>query len=501
MQGSRREALVRALVRVPPALWLACVLCIGAGLWLDAHRRFPWDITVLDAMEYADIARHLANGQGFTTSLVYPAEIEFGVSHEHPSLVRPPVWPLLLAGGFALFGAHDAVAHAVLGALHLATLAASMALAGSLAGLPAALAAGLAVGSSPQILSLSMLAGADPALGLWFLLAWLGVARRSEPFWIGGVCALAYLTRYNGLALIGAVLCVLLLRDGRAARRDILRCVLGFALVALPWWVRNALVAGDPFFSLYRWGAYFSPIGRTGNTETLLHMLEPDVSSALAMHPVAKLRLLLPMILLQWPPASANLSACFALLLACWRRDRVAWGILLLSAATTGIIAIALPRGRYFVPLLPALLAVGAASWLRYGGRARWIGLALLLLAPVLPSWPREAPDLALYRALLREPPPHPAPGAREPWVACLSPDDLVFAEDASRVVWETGALTIWLAAGEADFWTIALRYPIDFVRIRTRKDLLTPRFEAEFEAPPECGGTLYRRRESARAR
>ena len=162
MEGSRRQALARALARVPSAFWVACVLLSSAALWLDAHRRYPWDLRVLDAMEYGDIARHLANGQGFTTSLVYPAELEFGVSHAHPSLVRPPVWPLLLAGGFALFGVHDWVAHALLGAVQLATLAAAMALAWSLAGRAAGLTAGVAVGASSQILSASMLAGAEP---------------------------------------------------------------------------------------------------------------------------------------------------------------------------------------------------------------------------------------------------------------------------------------------------------------------------------------------------
>ena len=333
------------------------------------------------------------------------------------------------------------------------------------------------------------------------MLAWLGVARRSDPFWIGGVCALAYLTRYNGIALIGAVLFALFVGGGRNRRRDVLRCLFGFALVASPWWIRNALVAGNPLFSLYRWGVYLSPVGRARNTETLLHMIAPDLGSPLAMHPIAKLRLLLPMLVLQWPPASANLAACAGLLLACWRRSPVALGHLLLAAATTGIVAIALPRGRYFVPLLPALLAIGAASWLRYGGRARGVGVALLLLAPVLPTWPPEAGDLAFFRAVLRAEPGRVSRSEAEPWVACLSPADLVVAERASDVVWKTGATTIWLTCSEADFWTIVERYPVDFARVTRRKDLLTPRFHAAFEPVPDCGPTLYRRRESGSGR
>jgi len=498
MQESRRRFVARALESAP-AVWVAFVLLVGAGCWWDAHRRVPWDIQVLDAMEYADIGRHLARGEGFTTSLIYPAELEFGVGHEHPSLVRPPVWPLMLAAGFALGGERDDVAQVLLGVLQLATIAAALALSWTLAGAVAGVAAGLAVATSPEMLGLSMLNGADPALALWFALGWLGVARRIDPFWVGGICALAYLTRYNGVALFVAVVCVMVASGGRAAWRDVARCSFGFAAVSLPWWVRNALVAGDPFFSLYRWGAYFSPTARIGNTKTLLNMLQPDIHSEFAMDPVTKLRVSLPMILLHWPPASANLSACVALVLGSVRRDRLAWGVLLLAVATTLIVAIALPRGRYFVPLVPSLLGVGAACWLRHGGRLRGVGLALLLLAPVLPTFPQEAADLSLYRAALRGPPTKSPRIEPEPWAACVKAGDLVLAEDASRVVWDTGAVTIWMAASNADFWTILERYPVDSVLIESRRDLLTGRFRQEFVAPPECGGALYRRRTPAR--
>ena len=64
MQRSPRETITRAFERVPSALWVTCVLVIGVACWLDAHRRLPWDIVGLDAMEYADIARHLAKTEG-----------------------------------------------------------------------------------------------------------------------------------------------------------------------------------------------------------------------------------------------------------------------------------------------------------------------------------------------------------------------------------------------------------------------------------------------------
>lgn len=59
-------------------LWLVPVLAMG--LWLAEHRAVPWALSVGgDEMEYADIARRIARGDGFTTSLIYPAELDYGV--------------------------------------------------------------------------------------------------------------------------------------------------------------------------------------------------------------------------------------------------------------------------------------------------------------------------------------------------------------------------------------------------------------------------------------
>jgi hypothetical protein len=218
-------------------------------------------------------------------------------------------------------------------------------------------------------------------------------------------------------------------------------------------------------------------------------MLEPDPGAATAMHPLEKLRLLLPTFFLRSPFVAANLAACVGVGLAALRRDRLAWVFAALAVASTIGLALALPRGRYFAPLFPALAALGVAAWLRFGGRLRFAGAALVLAAPLLPAFPPEAPDLILLRELVLAPrsfePEHP-------YTACIRAGDLVVAEDASRVAWITDATTIWLPASRRDFWRVVEAHPVDWVHLERRTELVDERFTARFPPRPECGPGLY---------
>jgi hypothetical protein len=64
-----------------------------------------------EAMDMAQLARHIARGQGFTTYLIRPLSLwqlkQFANDHEqrlmqHPDLCNPPLYPLVLAGLFRL---------------------------------------------------------------------------------------------------------------------------------------------------------------------------------------------------------------------------------------------------------------------------------------------------------------------------------------------------------------------------------------------------------------
>ncbi len=474
-------------------LLLCLVLVVALGTWVHAHRRVPWVLWGGDETEYADIGRRLGRGEGFTTGIIYPAELlRWGADRAHPSVVRPPLWPLELGMAFALAGPGDAVVHATTLFAYLAVVGAATALATSLAGPWVGALAGLATAISPPVLYLAVLATPEPAFALWIGLTFLLLARAAHPVWIGLACGLTYLTRYNGIALLPVAALLVLWRNRRLA--PALACATGFLLVALPWWVRNVLVAGNPFYSLYNLTPYVAP-GVISYTKMLIHMLEPDFSSPAAINPWVKARQVLPELLRFWPPASANLVACIGVILAGLRRDRLALGWLALAAATTASIAFAFPRGRYFAPLVPVMIALGAAGWMRYGGRLRLPALVLLLLAPALPPLPPEASDLSVVRWFVAH-----AEGVRRPteWAPCLSGRPLVIAEDAPLVNWVSDTVAIWLPASEADLWRITERWPVGFLQVTSRRDVLTPRVLQRFVARPECGPHLWQRRVAA---
>lgn len=469
--------------RTSPRL-VAAALLLGGLAWSLNHVGIPWALESGDAHEYAEMARRLAHGDGFTTGVLYPAELWLGVGPDHPAVKFPPLWPLLLAGPFVLFGAHASVVHAVVGVCFALLVALSAALAARLAGGAAGVVAALAVASCPLLLALSL----DGVSEIPFALAvaagfWL-CAVEAPPWSIGLACGLAYLTRYNGAVLLPMALGLLAVR--RAPVRSLAACALGFAAVALPWWIRNTLVAGSPTYSLLNLNLHIAPVmTRLGGS--LFFQLEPDFTSRVAADPLVKARQQLPLLLRQLPFASANLAAFAGVLLACWRRDALSLGFAFCAGTTLLVVAFALAMGRYFAPFLPVMLALGVAGWLRYGGRLRVPALALLLLAPLLPSFPAPLPDVAWIRGF-----PHEA-RARGPRQAaadapCLEGHPLVLAEDAARLVWRHDVIAIYAPSRPEVIRRIAERYPIALAYLPDAGRLP----DTGFAARPDCGPGWY---------
>jgi 4-amino-4-deoxy-L-arabinose transferase-like glycosyltransferase len=475
--------------------WLLLAGIFAASLWLGVQQEIPFRYASNDAAEYADVARRLARGDGFTTSLIYPAELEFGVHREHPALVRPPLWPSLLAAAFVVFGPGEWAIQVVLLGLYVLSVVLAGLLGQRLAGLGAGIVAASAVAVAPDTLALSLVGMTETLYGVCILLVLWLLARGSHPVWVGVGCAALYLTRYNGIVLLPFALLYLVLSDSESRGRRVSYCLLGFVLLASPWWVRNTLVTGEPFFTYYQWAIYFPVTGRTYTT-TLLHLINPTPDSPLAMDPLEKVRILLPLMFLNWPLAAANFSACVGLGIACVKRNALGISFAGLAVATTVGLSLALPRGRYFAPLFPGLLVLGVAGWWSLKGRVKWLGLALLLASPLLPPVIDPAPDLVFARGLLGD---HEGRTDEEEAVFARCVRDqptppIIVAEDASRVVWQTDATTIWLPATSEDFWRIVSEYPVRFVYMVTRQDLLGPRFSATFAPRKDCGPGFYER-------
>lgn len=451
-----------------------------------------------DALEYALMARQIADGEGFTTNLIYPPALWLGIDAA-PAVIRPPLWPLVLAGPFAAFGADPGVARGVLVGLFAALVATSAALGATRGGPIAGGIAAVAVAISPETRLLALDAVSETLFALTIMLALLACARGASPFAVGLCSGLAYLTRYNGAILLPVLLGLVLAR--RPTPRALVTCVSGFVAVASPWWIRNLLVTGHPFYSLLELNLWVTP-EPTPFGGSLFFQQEPDLASPAAADPREKLASQLPFLLARLPFASANLTACAGVLLGCLRRDLLCLAFTAICAATLVVTALALPLGRYLVPLLPAMMALGAAAWMRHGGRLRVPALALLLLAPALPRVPAQLPDLALLRAAWeaeREAGPGAAPVRETPAAlrACLVGRPVVIAEAAVArgLAWDTDAIVIFAPLSPAGFWRIVEEQPVAFAQRRGLGTLPAERFEAEFAPRPDCGPGLYERR------
>jgi hypothetical protein len=265
----------------------------------------------------------------------------------------------------------------------------------------------------------------------------------------------------------------------------------------LPWWIRNAVVTGDPFFSFYGQLAYHDHVPakrvRPSYTYSVMHYLDPTTSPTRLDSPFEKLRSLLPILIKSSPLYSASLVACVGVVVGCIRRNRLTLVFAAFAVLSTIAIALVLPRGRYFAPLFPMLLVFGAIGWRSLGNWPGALGMAGILASPLLPSPIPPPSDLAYVQAMIARPRP---PSSPPRWKSCIASDDLVVSELASDMAWKTDATTIWLPATEADLWNVLERFPIDFVYLHTRRDLLSPRFVTHFEKRADCGQHLYQRRD-----
>lgn len=271
--GSQREAAPRPLVTQrgghaagplrglnPREAGIALVIGLAALfvylVYAGAHAR---ELADPNAMDYAQIARHLARGEGFTTSFIRPLSLAHvqNISH-HPDLSYPPLHPLWMSLFFRLGGANHRMAAWSCGVAYLLSLPLVYLLAVRLFDRRVALLALALYGVNYLSLQYAV-SGLEVSLAallvtvlLLALYAYLH-AENPSPV-LAGLCGVAMglvcLVKYVYLALLLPVLLVVLLRRGEKRYAEALLCLAMFAVVLAPWALRNAQVAGNPLFTL-----------------------------------------------------------------------------------------------------------------------------------------------------------------------------------------------------------------------------------------------------------
>jgi hypothetical protein len=275
-----------------------------------------------EAMDAAQVARNLAEGQGFSTDFIRPfsafliqkhnqaaqsagnaatnaVDLALLKNQPHPDLANAPVYPVLLAGLFKLWAPDWEFAITVINQLLLLVVVIQTFLitrklfTPQAAWLTALLTMGANVLWQFSISGQSTLLLMAMLLGLaWILLKIEELGRAQleslRPlFWLaiaaGGLVGIGMLTRYAfGWVIIPTVVFLLLFSgDRRRAGLAVTAC-LAFAVVVTPWIIRNLMVSGT-WFGTAGYAVVECTFPFPGTR--LMQSPNPDMNSAYWMQP------------------------------------------------------------------------------------------------------------------------------------------------------------------------------------------------------------------------
>ncbi|TAN41537.1 MAG: hypothetical protein EPN25_04770 [Nitrospirae bacterium] len=238
-------------------LLIAVIIAVAASAVWTANYKLHFNGFFLnDAHDFGQMARNIYEGRGFKTSVLRPINIIHFKQIPYPEVTRPPLFPLILAGLFSVFGVNDfaivlsgAIAYVALAVL---TFLVAMKLTESyLIALFGSVLASFHLYFLPQgILGTSDLVYAACFMGfIYFYL------RKQELiFWHGVIIGLLYLLRTNTLFVaIPLLLMELRRRDATARWNSFLLFSVGALIPIFPYLVRNYIDTGSPLFSLHKY--------------------------------------------------------------------------------------------------------------------------------------------------------------------------------------------------------------------------------------------------------
>ena len=227
------------------------VLGIGVLVLVVFVAKFD-SLSDVNAVDYAQIARNVAEGKGFTTSAVTPLALALvGKGQETPDISRPPLWVSTLALAMRIGGANDRVVVFVSILFLLLTLILVYALARMFFddGVGIYAVAITAISTGLMVQALTGLETTFLAFLITILFGVLLLHGRSErgmanfwPLLSGLLLGLCFLVRYECLAIVPAILLYWLFA-GKEKRWSRMWLTIGtFVVVAVPWVIRTDMI-------------------------------------------------------------------------------------------------------------------------------------------------------------------------------------------------------------------------------------------------------------------
>lgn len=237
-----------------------------------------------EAMDLAQVGLSVMEQGRFTTKQIRPASMWYLIEHskskdpqlrEHPDIVNPPVYPLLLAGGFKMFRNAFSLSTApvrvfppeqwvVVPLGHLFSILTGLLvflIARTLFDNRVALLGITLFFLSNTVWATSISGTAFSVVAFWMTAAWYCALIASNRYQAGGralgwiiatalaglFCALGFLTRYGSVALLPGIALLLGLSLRKHSGKVLLLFFGVFVLTIAPWLVRNLNVSGGLF--------------------------------------------------------------------------------------------------------------------------------------------------------------------------------------------------------------------------------------------------------------
>lgn len=230
---------------------------------------YPTRIVEIDAMDYAQIAKNVSHGKGFTTSFIRPVSLRYSNSYEnHPELTNPPFYSLYLSFILKLFDAPSVMKGELdqkiiifgSGIFYILSIPLFLILAHRLVSNTVAYLSVFFYVTNILVLKQSISALPDTFLCFTFLLFLVALSyydgqNMFQPVIIGMFLGICYLTRYS-YGMFAFPLCFyFFIRARKFKIVHVVLFALTFLVVISPWLVRNYRITGNPFFTL-EWFKY-----------------------------------------------------------------------------------------------------------------------------------------------------------------------------------------------------------------------------------------------------
>jgi 4-amino-4-deoxy-L-arabinose transferase-like glycosyltransferase len=411
-----------------------------------------------EAMDVAQVGRHISEGEGFTTSFVRPLSLA-GVARaeRHPDLYNAPLYPLVLATAFNVLGATDravgsvSVVFGMLTALFAYFIGARLVdqRAGALGAVLVSLSTGFLYASVSGV-NVTLVAFLI-TLGFYLILRHSGSVRWSIA--CGVVWGLTCLAEYTAVGLIVPAIVLVALTQRELRLKHAGAFAVGLVVILLPWMVRNWIVIGGPLTSLK--ACSVAAYGTTYPVTSLYRYQLEKLGSVAPMTfimgnlgEVGKKLLLNLGALISYLPRLLGLcvlplvGVALVLDLGSGRANRLKWGLVSGTALMGAILALTEPSWDRLYGLFGVAAAIGASA-LVLGLRSRGLGrgtgvmaiVGLLALAAVpiavraLSGQQRSAADRASLEYLEQ----------------ALPADAVVVTDAAPAVAWYSDRIAVWI--------------------------------------------------------